>query len=77
LMAVAEFERAIIKERVNAGISAARNRGVRLGRPTTLHHRRDEVMDLRRQGCGIREISRQLKMPVSSVAKLAKAEKSL
>jgi DNA invertase Pin-like site-specific DNA recombinase len=43
-MAVAEFERAIIQERVNAGIAAARNRGVRLGRPTTLSKRRDEVM---------------------------------
>jgi DNA invertase Pin-like site-specific DNA recombinase len=72
LMAVAEFERAIIKERVNAGIAAARNRGVRLGRPTTLHRRRDEVMDLRQQGIGIRGIARQLNMPVASVFKLTK-----
>jgi DNA invertase Pin-like site-specific DNA recombinase len=42
LMAVAAFERAIIKERVNAGIAAACNRGVRFGRPTTLDKRRDE-----------------------------------
>ncbi len=33
LMAVAEFERAIIRERVKAGIAAARSRGKHLGRP--------------------------------------------
>ena len=35
LMAVAEFEREIIRERVNAGLAAAKARGVRLGRPAT------------------------------------------
>jgi DNA invertase Pin-like site-specific DNA recombinase len=70
LMAVAEFERAIIKERVLAGISAARNRGVRLGRPSTLNKRREDVMELRGQGRGIREIARELKMPVASVHKI-------
>src|SRR5262249_1968272 len=39
LMAVAEFERGIIKERVNAGFAAARARGVRLGRPAKLEKR--------------------------------------
>src|SRR5208282_291289 len=34
LMAVAEFERGIIKERVNAGLAAAKSRGVRFGRPS-------------------------------------------
>lgn len=70
LMAVAEFERAIIRERVNAGIAAARNRGVLLGRPTTLHRRRDEVMQLKATGLGIRGIARQLQMPLSSVFKI-------
>jgi resolvase-like protein len=36
LCAVAEFEREVIKERVNAGIAAARFRGVKLSRPSTL-----------------------------------------
>jgi putative DNA-invertase from lambdoid prophage Rac len=36
LMAVAEFERSIIQERVNAGLKAAKARGVRLGRKPTL-----------------------------------------
>jgi len=71
-MAVAEFERAIIKERVMAGISAARNRGVRLGRPTTLDKRRDEVLELKGKGLGVRAIARELTMPVTSVFKLMK-----
>jgi DNA invertase Pin-like site-specific DNA recombinase len=75
LMAVAEFERAIIKERVNAGIAAARNRGVRLGRPSTLNKRRDEVLEMKAKGMGVRGIARELKMPVASVFKLMKEAK--
>src|SRR5688572_13269495 len=33
LMAIAEFERTIIRDRVKAGIAAARKRGTHLGRP--------------------------------------------
>ncbi len=67
LMAVAEFERGIIKERVNAGLKAAKERGVRLGRPSTLASRAAEVLALKKEGLGLREISRNLAMPVSSV----------
>lgn len=67
LMAVAEFERGIIKERVNAGIAAAKERGVHLGRPRTLKQRAPEIKRLSAEGFGTRAIARQLKMPVSSV----------
>ena len=77
LMAVAEFERAIIKERVNSGLAAARAKGTRLGRPPTLQKRRDDVLELRTQGLGIRRIARQLEMPLSSVAKLLRASPKL
>jgi putative DNA-invertase from lambdoid prophage Rac len=33
LMAVADFERSLIRERTKAGLAAARAKGVRLGRP--------------------------------------------
>jgi DNA invertase Pin-like site-specific DNA recombinase len=69
LMAVAEFERGIIKERVNAGISAAKARGVRFGRPATINGRAAEVKKLKARGLGLRAIGRELKMPVSSVHK--------
>lgn len=67
LMAVAEFERGIIRERVNAGIAAAKERGVHLGRPRTLTQRAPEINRLSAEGFGTRAIARQLKMPVSSV----------
>jgi DNA invertase Pin-like site-specific DNA recombinase len=67
LMAVAEFERGIIKERVNAGLAAAKARGVRLGRPATINGHAAEVQKLKAQGLGLRAIARELKMPPSSV----------
>jgi DNA invertase Pin-like site-specific DNA recombinase len=70
LMAIAEFERGIIRERVKAGVTAARARGVKLGRPPKLKARAPEVMALKNQGLGIRAISRSLGMPVSSVHSL-------
>ena len=69
LMAVAEFERGIIKERVNAGLSAARQRGVQLGRPNTINGRSAEIRKLKAKGLGLRAIARELKMPPSSVHK--------
>ena len=76
LMAVAEFERGIIRERVNAGLASAKERGVRLGRPPKLKARAPEVMKLKGQGLGIRAISRSLGMTVSSVHSLVEwAEK--
>jgi DNA invertase Pin-like site-specific DNA recombinase len=67
LMAVAEFERGIIKERVNAGLKVAKARGQRLGRPPMLQKRSVEVQALKEQGLGLRAIARRLGMPASSV----------
>src|ERR1051326_5471289 len=73
LMAVAEFEREIIRERVNAGLRAARARGVKLGRPSTLAAHQDAVGTLLAQGLGARAIARHLGLPVASAFKLVKA----
>jgi DNA invertase Pin-like site-specific DNA recombinase len=67
LKAVCEFERNLIRDRVNIGLAAARARGVRLGRPASLHKRTDEVLALKKQGMGVRAIARELCMAVSSV----------
>lgn len=40
---------------------------------STLQRRRDEVLELLQQGKGIREIARELKMPLASVFKVLKA----
>lgn len=74
LKAVCEFERNLIKDRVNAGLNAARARGVRLGRPNTLAARAGEVLALRNKGMKLREISRELNIPISSVCKITKVQ---
>lgn len=76
LMAVAEFEREIIRERVNAGLAAARARGAKLGRPASLEEHRAAVAGLLAQGKGVREIARELGLPVSSVYKLVRQLRS-
>lgn len=76
LMAVAEFERGIIKERVNAGLAAAKERGVRFGRPRTLDARASEIRRLKQSGMGLRAIARHLAMPVSSVHLVLKCPKA-
>jgi len=67
LTAVAEFERSVIVERINAGLAAARDRGAKLGRPRTLHNHRDAVAKLSRRGLSGRKIAVQLNIPAGSV----------
>src|SRR5437763_1451637 len=69
LMAVAEFEREIIRERVNAGLRAARARGARLGRPSTLMQHLPRVRELRKSGLSISAVARELSLPYSSAHK--------
>ena len=64
----AEFERAMIRERVNAGLARARAEGVQLGRPTTV----DEVMvrkikAARKAGGSFRAIAKQFEIGLGSV----------
>lgn len=72
LMAVAEFEREIIRERVKAGLQAARARGTKLGRPARLHRKAAEIARMLSEGLGLREIARRLAMPASSVHAIRK-----
>jgi DNA invertase Pin-like site-specific DNA recombinase len=74
LMAVAEFEREIIRERVNAGLAAARARGVKLGRRAAHNWTPADVKALKARGLGIRAIARQLNMAASSVWTMLRAE---
>jgi DNA invertase Pin-like site-specific DNA recombinase len=76
LAAVAEFECSIIKERVNSGLAAAKARGIRLGRPATLQKRAGEIMALKKHGLGVRAISRELGMAVSSVHSVLAGKKT-
>lgn len=59
LGAMAEFERELIRERVSAGIHAARKRGVRIGRPKT-YISPEKVRALRDTGTPWRQIAKRL-----------------
>ncbi len=58
--AVAEIERAAIRERVRAGLAAARARGTKLGRPRyrLSPRQRQRLVALRRDGVSLRKIAR-------------------
>src|ERR1700685_820818 len=64
--AFAEMERGIIRERVCAGVSAAKAKGTRLGRPRRVF-RRDEVLRLRGEGMSWRKLAETLDLPMSTV----------
>lgn len=71
--AVAQFERDLMAERVRAGMAHARAKGKRIGRPRAQVDL-DRVVTLREQGRSLREIARNLKIPVSRVRRaLARA----
>ena len=76
LMAVAEFEREIIRERVNSGLRAARARGARLGRPATLMQHLPRVRALLGAGKNVSQIARELMLPYSSAHKLVRTTAS-
>ena len=67
----AEFERAMIRERVNAGLARAKAQGKRLGRPRNENtKRRAAVLQMRRDGVGLNKIARRLGCGVSYVQRI-------
>jgi putative DNA-invertase from lambdoid prophage Rac len=65
--AFAEFEASLIKERVKAGLRAAKAKGKRLGRPRTID--RYQVERLRAQGLSLSQIALELGTTKSGVSK--------
>lgn len=72
LAAVAQFERELIVERVKVGIAAAKQRGVKLGRPRKIASFAPRVRDLLQNNATAADISRELKLPYSSVAEMVR-----
>jgi len=66
----AEFERAMIKERINAGLARARAQGKTLGRPKVSVKVENKIKKLRATGKGIRKIARVLRVGVSTVKRV-------
>ena len=65
LDAIEEFKRSVGRENINAGLAAAKRRGVKLGRPQTVNRR--AVKRLRARALSGWAISKELGIPNSSV----------
>ena len=70
----AEFERAMIRERVNAGLARAKAQGKTLGRPVERHQHRRKVLLERAKGKGVRKIATELGIGVGTVKRILAAE---
>ena len=70
LAAVAQFERELIVERIKAGVTAAKARGVKLGRPSQYEVMLPRVRALLDQGKSGAAIARELGIPASSAGTL-------
>jgi DNA invertase Pin-like site-specific DNA recombinase len=73
----AEFERAMIRERVMAGLARARADGKQLGRRTVEQSQARKVkaaLALRSKGLGIRRIASEVGLGVGTVIRLIGAE---
>jgi DNA invertase Pin-like site-specific DNA recombinase len=66
----AEFERGIIRERVNAGLARARANGVRLGRRRVKPSVEAQIVEMRAKGDGILKIGRKLGVGTSVVQRV-------
>jgi DNA invertase Pin-like site-specific DNA recombinase len=70
----AELERAMIQERVKAGLARARAEGATLGRPTleaSDPKRAERVRAMRAEGVGVRRIAKTLGVGVGTVLRLS------
>ena len=75
--AMAEFERALIQERVKAGLSNARAKGQQLGRPQRIVHR-ESILQMKAEGLSIRQIAERIGIGYGTVrARLAGERKTL
>jgi DNA invertase Pin-like site-specific DNA recombinase len=66
----AEFERAMIVERVNSGLARARAAGKRLGRPTISRRKEDAIRRLLAGGTGIVKAAKTVGVGVSVVQRV-------
>ena len=66
----AEFERAMIRERVNAGLARAKAQGKRLGRPRITKAKESRIHALLNQGMGMNRIAQTVGCGVSVVQRV-------
>ena len=66
----AEFERAMIQERVHAGLARARKEGKRLGRPRVSQETEQAILAARAEGKGINRIASDLRVGSTTVRRV-------
>ena len=74
LAAIAEFERELIRERVKAGMAAAKARGKRIGRRKVPMAVQGRIRRLRAQGMSVRKVAEEVGVRVGTVANYAPKE---
>ena len=72
----AAFERDILRDRVRAGIAAARKAGKAHGRPITIQKYLPEIRRLHAAGPSKREVAKRLKIARTSVRRLLEASRT-
>jgi len=72
---LAKIEREKISERTKAGVRRAQAEGKKVGRPAFQENLKVAVRKLIRQGCGIRETARKLKVSTPFVYSVIKRQK--
>lgn len=70
----AEFERAMIRDRVKAGLAAARAKGVRLGAPQKSGKVLANIEKARADGLSVRAIAAKFDIGVGTVHRVIKGE---
>jgi DNA invertase Pin-like site-specific DNA recombinase len=71
----AEFERGIIRERVNAGLARAKARGTKLGRRRVKPSVEERIRELRAEGAGMLKIARKLSIGTSVVQRVVRTDR--
>jgi DNA invertase Pin-like site-specific DNA recombinase len=67
---IAQIEAETIRERVKAGMAAARKRGVKLGQPNKIDVKRDQIMKLKSAGLSLRAIAKEVSLSLGAVHKV-------
>lgn len=72
--ALGEYEKEMIRDRINAGLARARAQGKKLGRPTNVNGSTIAAVKLlREKGYAIHHIARELRIGVGTTSKILKA----
>lgn len=65
-----EFEAAMIRDRVNAGLDRARAAGKRLGRPPISEDKAEKIIAARARGLGLKRVAKEVGVGVGTVKRI-------